>query len=233
MQYNAGPYRVAANAPVDERGAFIFNTYLHLIGAVFAFVLIETALFASGLAWPLAEMMMASRFGWLLTMGLFIGAGYVARNWARNNTTAPMQYAGLGLYVVVEAIVFVPLLAIASYYAPGAITSAGITTVILFGGLTGVVFLTRKDFSFMRGFLGVASLVALGVIVCSLLFGFSLGVFFSGAMCLLAGGYILYYTSEILHNYPTDRHVGAALELFSAVALLFWYVLRIFMSSRR
>jgi len=66
-----------------------------------------------------------------------------------------------------------------------------------------------------------------------MIFGFSLGVWFSGAMVILAGGYILYYTSNVMLHYRTDQYVAAALALFSSVALLFWYVLRIFMSSSR
>jgi len=34
----------------------------------------------------------------------------------------------------------------------------------------------------------------------------------------------------VLHHYPEDRYVSAALSLFSSVALMFWYVLRLFMS---
>jgi len=55
---------------------------------------------------------------------------------------------------------------------------------------------------------------------------------FSVAMIALAGGAILYDTSNVLHHYPQDRHVGAALQLFASVALLFWYVLRLLMSMR-
>jgi FtsH-binding integral membrane protein len=76
-------------------------------------------------------------------------------------------------------------------------------------------------------------MVALGVIVCSLLFGFSLGNVFAGVMVAFAAGYILFHTSQVLHQYPTNAHVGAALALFASVALLFWYVLRIMASSRR
>ena len=43
---------------------------------------------------------------------------------------------------------------------------------------------------------------------------------------------ILYDTSNVLHHFPEDRYVGAALQLFASVALMFWYVLRLFMSSR-
>jgi len=36
----------------------------------------------------------------------------------------------------------------------------------------------------------------------------------------------------VLHHYPEDRYVAAALELFSSVALFFWYILSFFISSR-
>jgi FtsH-binding integral membrane protein len=47
-----------------------------------------------------------------------------------------------------------------------------------------------------------------------------------------AGAAVLYDTSNILHHYPEDRHVAAALGLFSSIALMFWYVLQLFISSR-
>ena len=70
------------------------------------------------------------------------------------------------------------------------------------------------------------------LIASSLIFGFELGTFFSVAMVGLAGASILYDTSNVLHHYPEDRYVGASLELFSSVALMFWYVLRLFMGRR-
>jgi FtsH-binding integral membrane protein len=45
-----------------------------------------------------------------------------------------------------------------------------------------------------------------------------------------AGAAILYDTSNVLLRFPEDRYVAAALELFASVALMFWYVLRLFMS---
>ena len=50
----------------------------------------------------------------------------------------------------------------------------------------------------------------------------------------LMSGWILYDTSNILHHYPTDMHVAAALELFADIALLFWYIIQLVMemSSR-
>ncbi|MCP4602864.1 MAG: hypothetical protein GY847_20500 [Proteobacteria bacterium] len=141
-----------------------------------------------------------------------------------------MQYAGLALYVVAESIIFLPILYMAVYYSsPNVLPTAGMLTLTLFAGLTGTVFITKKDFSFMRAALMIGGFIALGLIVCSILFGFELGTVFSVVMVGLAGGYILYYTSNILHHYRTDQHVAASLALFAAVALMFWYILRLFM----
>jgi FtsH-binding integral membrane protein len=67
----------------------------------------------------------------------------------------------------------------------------------------------------------------LGVIVASLLFGFSLGIFFAGLMIAYAAGAILYNTSNVLHHYRPEQHVAASLALFASVALLFWYVVQL------
>ena len=48
----------------------------------------------------------------------------------------------------------------------------------------------------------------------------------------VAGAAILYDTSNVIHHFPQDRYVAAALTLFASVALIFWYVLRLFMGSR-
>jgi FtsH-binding integral membrane protein len=134
--------------------------------------------------------------------------------------------------VVAEAIIFVPLLMIAQIKAPGAIQSAAIVTMLGFAGLTAIAFISKKDFSFLGAILKWAGLCAILLIVGGVIFGFQLGTFFSVAMVALAGASILYDTSNVLHHFPEDRYVGASLELFASVALMFWYVLRIFISSR-
>jgi FtsH-binding integral membrane protein len=55
---------------------------------------------------------------------------------------------------------------------------------------------------------------------------------FSVAMVVLAAGYMLYQTSQVLAHYHPGQHVAAALALFSSVALMFWYVIRIFLRTR-
>jgi FtsH-binding integral membrane protein len=226
--------RTAAEAAASERSAFIRRTYAHLAGAILLFILLEYVLLQMPFTPKLIDTMLGTRFSWLIVLGLFMGVGYVADRWARSATSPGMQYLGLVLYVVAEAIIFLPLLFVAAFYTKDSsvIASAGLLTLTLFAGLTGTVFITRKDFSFMRGVLTVGSFVALGLIVAAVLFGFRLGTLFSGAMVVLAGGYILYYTSNIMRHYRTDQHVAAALALFAAVALMFWYILRLFMGSR-
>ena len=108
---------------------------------------------------------------------------------------------GPGLYVVAEAIIFTPLLFIASDMDPMIIPIAGLGTLVLFGVMTAVVFITRKDFSFMRSALMFGGFAAMGLIVVAILTGFTLGPIFTIAMIALACGYILYDTSNVLHHY--------------------------------
>ena len=224
----------AADAAREERVAFIRRTYAHLLGAVLAFIGIEAFLFQSGAADLIMRAMPRGNLGWLLVLGGFMAVGWVAQRWAQDRGSISTQYFGLGAYVVAEALIFVPLLWFAARVAgPDTIPAAGVYTALIFTGLTGTVFFTRKDFSFLQPALAIAGMAALGVIVASLLFGFSLGILFGAVMVVFASGYILFYTSKVLHSYPTGAHVAASLALFSAVALLFWYVLRIVSSARR
>jgi FtsH-binding integral membrane protein len=73
----------------------------------------------------------------------------------------------------------------------------------------------------------VGTFAALGVIIASIAFGFSLGAFFCGLMILLMAGYILYQTTVVMKEFPPTAHVSAALMLFSTIATLFWYVLQL------
>lgn len=222
----------AANALPAERARFIRNTYIHLAGAILAFVALEAFLFMSGAAQTIASTMLGGRFSWLIVLGAFMGISFLASWWANSQTSRVMQYLGLALYVVGEAVIFVPMLYIAAYYGGGGdvIAKAGIVTLGLFLGITSVVFLTRSDFSFLGPILAIGGFVALGFIVASILFGFSLGSIFAFVMVAFAGTAILYETSNVLHRYQTNQYVAASLTLFAAIALLFWYILSIFSS---
>jgi FtsH-binding integral membrane protein len=222
----------AASALPEERARFIRKTYLHLAAAILAFVALETFLFASGAAQVIiSTLRLGGSMSWLLVLGAFMGVSYLASNWANSHTSKGMQYAGLGLYVAAQAVIFVPMLFIASVYGGGdVIVKAGIVTLGLFLGITSVVFLTRTDFSFLGPIIAIGGFVALGFIVASILFGFSLGSLFAFVMVAFAGTAILYETSNVMHRYHPTQHVAASLTLFAGIALLFWYILNIFSS---
>jgi hypothetical protein len=228
--YNPTYADAAIYAGASERAVFIRRTYAHLALAVMAFIVVEWMLLQSPIAAPMARAMTGG-FSWLIVLAAFMGVSWLAERWANSETSPGMQYLGLGLFVVAEAVIFLPLLFVAANFSsPDVIPMAGMITGFLFTGLTATVFLTRKDFSWMRSILAIGGFVALGVIAASIIFGFSLGIIFSAIMVLFASAAILYDTSQVLHHYRTNQHVAAALSLFASVALLFWYVLRIVMS---
>jgi FtsH-binding integral membrane protein len=228
---------IVAQASAEQRATFIARTYLHLLGAIILFTVLEIVWFASPVAPAMINLMSAGRFAWLAVLGAFIGVSYLADKWARSSTSIGMQYAGLGLFTVAESILFLPLIAMAWIIGAkgeeGLLSKAVMITLTLFIALTVIVFVTRKDFSFMRGALMLAGFAAFGLIVASVLFGFTLGLFFSYAMIAFACGYILYDTSNVMLHYRTSQHVAAALALFASVMLLFWYVLRVMIDRRR
>ncbi len=230
-EYNIdGTYVPVSERGVDTRAQFITRTYNHLMGSIVLFTLIEFWLFTSGLAESIAAVMMQG--SWLMVLGAFMLVSWAASRVAASSESLPAQYAALGGFVLAWAIIFVPLLMMANNIAPGMITSAALVTLLGFAGLTGVVFSTRKDFSFMNGVLRWGFMLALIAIVSGVVFGFELGMWFSVAMVGFAGVAILRDTSAVLLHFPEDRYVAGALQLFASVALLFWYVLRIFIASR-
>lgn len=234
-EYAYAPTTSAQLADEWARTTFIRRTYTHLALAIGAFAGIEMLVFALIPPEALGNLVGAavSGWNWLFVIGAFMAVSFVANRWAQSSTSLGMQYAGLILYVAAEALIFVPLLFIASRF-PGAIPTAAVMTGIVFGGLTAMVFLTKADFSWLGRYLCLAGFAFMGLIVCSMIFGFSLGMLFAAAGVALAAGYVLYDTSNVLHHYRTNQYVAASLALFSSVAVLFWYVLRIVMemSSR-
>ena len=228
-----------ATLGVSDRVAFLRKTYAHLGVALLAFAAIaggmmrfmpETSLKFS--AWALR-----GRWNWLLVLGLFMLVGYIAERLARSDTSRGLQYVGLAIAVIAEGIILQPVLWLVLLKFGGAgfasiLTQSIIITMAIFVGLTLTVFLTKKDFSFLRGILVVATFGALGVILASMAFGFSLGAVFCGAMILLMAGYILYQTSLVMRDFPPQAHVAASLMLFSTIATLFWYVIQLVASLR-
>lgn len=227
--------RVAADAAVSERVAFIQRTYLHVAGAIVGFALLLAALVNFVPGETMQRIFGAGgRFSWLIVTGVFLGVSYLAHRMADARSPVSMQYLGLALYTVAEALFFWPIIWICTNIPSlhGILPQAVILTLALAGGLTMSVLVTKADFSWMRSALYVAGWVAFGLILVSIFAGFSLGIFFVVAMIALMCGFILYETSNVLHHYSTNQHVGAALAIFSSLATLFWYVIQLLISLR-
>ncbi len=218
-------------ASAAERAAFFRKTYSHVAFAILGFILVEAILLqVVPMDWIL--MMMSGKFVWLFILGLF-WMGSMLTDKLVFHPDRNQQYLGLSIYIFLQAIIFLPMIAIAMFYSGSEmILQAAIITLFMFSGLTAVVFLSNKDFSFLRTAVTVGGFIALGLIVAGAIFGFNLGLWFSVGMVVLASAGILYQTSQIKDQFTTDQYVGAALQLFASIMILFWYVLRILMSRK-
>ncbi len=213
-----------------ERFTFLRKVYTLLFFAIAAFVGLEYLWFQTPVAHHVLTLV--QNVSWLLFMGGFMVVSWLASRIASGNYTTTSKYIGFGIYVAAQSLLFIPLLVIAQHSAGGdVLETAGVMTLLTFAVLTAIVFFTRADLTSWGRYLIWMGVLALGAIVCSAIFGFTLGIGFSVLMAGFAGLAILHDTSMILHHYHDEEYVGAALQLFASVALMFWYILRIL--SRR
>ena len=224
--------QLVAMSTEEQKASFYRKTYMHVALAILAFIFVETALLMVVPA-ELIMGMVSQKYVWLLIIGGFWLASMLAEKWTMASSRS-MQYAGLGFYVLLEAIIFLPMMYIALVYTGSGkvILQAGLITFMLFLGLTGVALTSKRDFSFLRSVLIIGGFISLGLIIAGWIFQFNLGLWFSAGMVFLAGASILYQTNQLKNTYTTEQYVGASLHLFASVMLLFWYVLRILMSRK-
>jgi FtsH-binding integral membrane protein len=227
MQEHMNYATPVSQASVEDRSDFIWKCYAHVVGGILAFAAVLGYLVSSGIAIQIAPAMINN---WLMTMGAFMLVGWGASHFAHRLVSKPAQYAAFAVLVVAEAIIFSPMIIYAYLKDPSIIDSAAGVTVLGCAGLIATAMITRKDFSFLRGMLVWGGMLALAGIVASIIFGFQMGTWFSIAMIGFAGAAVLYDTSNIMLHYPQDRYVAASMALFASIALMFWYVLRLFMS---
>lgn len=227
MSNNVNYLSPVASLAVADRSDFIWKCYAHVVGAIVAFAAIEVYLFQSGIAERIALPMLSN---WWMVLAAFMLAGWGASHVAHRVESKNAQYAAFAAFVVVEALIFAPMLYMAAAMSPDIIDSAAGVTIMGSVGLIAVAMITRKDFSFLRGLLVWGGILALVGIFASLIFGFQMGTWFSVAMIGFAGAAVLYDTSNIMHHYPADKYVAASMGLFASIALMFWYILRLFMS---
>jgi FtsH-binding integral membrane protein len=227
---DAGTGQIVANAAESERAAFIKRTYVHLAGAIAAYAVVVSLFIASGIANAFMGVLAGTPWLWFVVLAAYMGVSMLADNWAHSGVSRERQYMGLGLYIVAFGFLSTIPIARALYMDGSILLHAALITAALVGGLTFTAFSTKVNFSFMGRFLMIGGFVAMGIIIAGAIFGFSLGLWFMGAMIIFAAASVLYSTSNIIHEYHTDQHVAASLSLFSSVGLLFWYVIQFLMA---
>ncbi|MGX9987276.1 Bax inhibitor-1/YccA family protein [Soonwooa purpurea] len=222
---------LVSQASEAEKAEFYKKTYGHVALAILIFIAVESFLI-NIVPEQYIIAMVSGKFLWLFILGAFWLASMLANKWTLSQSRST-QYLGLGFYIVLEALIFLPLIYIAvAYTGLEVIYQAAVLTLALFVGLTAYAFFSKTDFSFLRSIIVIGGFVALGLIVAGAIFGFNLGLWFSVGMVLIASASILYETSKLKDVYATNQYVGASLQLFASIMLLFWYILRILMSRK-
>ncbi len=216
----------AARASVEERMGFVRKVY----ALFFAATLFAVAGVGVGLAYP-PLMMAIIAHPWLSIIALF--GGVIGAQALR--LKPGVNLVALFAFTAFTGVFISPLIAIYTQMNQASIWQAGVLTVGIFGGLTAYVFVSKKDFSFMRGMVTTGLIV---VVLAGLLNVFIVGssAFAFGISCaalLLFSGFVLYDTSNIIRRYPTNEYVAGALDLYLDAFNIFLALLRILNSGRR
>jgi len=143
---------------------------------------------------------------------------------------AGINFIALLAFGALTGMAVAPLVGVVAAKSGALVTQAFMTTAVAFVALTAYTFISRRDFSFLKGFVwvGLISMIVLGL---SNYFFFQsplLALGMSGMGVLLFSAFILYDTSTILRDYPNDEYIAAALTLYLDVFLLFEHILALF-----
>lgn len=216
----------AAEASVEERMGFVRKVY----ALFFAATLFAVGGVALGLSYP-PIMLWIIQHPWLTFFGLM--GGVMGAQALR--LVPGVNFAALFGFTMLTGVIISPVIAIYTRMNPASIWQAGLLTVGIFGGLTAYVFISKKDFSFMRGMLTVGLIVVFLSAVLNLFIvgssAFSFGI--SCAALLLFSGFVLYDTSNIIRRYPVNEYVAGALSLYLDAFNIFMALLRILNAGRR
>lgn len=227
-----------------ERLAFIRKVYALFTGsvvvsAVGAMIALYAGAETSAVAWggvkvpPLVALVAGSPIiTFVATIGIIFGASAV-------RFVRGVNVAALFGMAFLLGIIFAPSLFVAQVYAASGetisaspIRDAFILATAMFGGLTGYVVVSKKDFSFLGSALTMGLFVILGAAILNLFLQSSvLGLAIASVGVILFGGYVLFDTWRILRSNSRDA-VGGAMTLYIDFLNLFLYLLRI-LGSRR
>lgn len=194
----------------------IRNTYL-LLSLTLAFATVAAGVsIALGLPHPGILLTLVGYFGLLFAVHKLQNSG-----WAIPAVFALTGFMGYTLGPIVSRYLGLPNGGEVVMQALGA-------TAVLFVGLSGYALATRKNFSFMGGFLAIGILVAFVAGLAAIFFEIpALSLTVSAAFVLLMSGLILYETSNIIHGGETN-YVLATVTLFVSIFNLFTSLLHLF-----
>lgn len=212
---NAATIRGAA-APGIEINRVLRNTYL-LLGMTLAFSAVMAAV-SMALNLPY--------LGPIVTLVGFFGLLFLVHKtansaWGLLSVFLFTGFLGLNLGPILSL-----YLSLAN--GPMLVTSALGTTALAFVGLSAYALITRKDFSFLSGFLVVGFFVLMGAVLLGLIFdlsAFSMAI--SCGFVLFASAAILWQTSAIIHGGETN-YLLATVTLYVSIYNLFLSLLHIF-----
>lgn len=132
--------------------------------------------------------------------------------------------AGIPVLFAITGLLGLGLAPMLNYYLavnPSIVSTALGGTGVIFLGLSGYALTTRKDFSFMGGFLMVGIVVVLVAALANIFLQMPvMGLVVSGAIVMLMSGLILYQTSSIIHGGETN-YIMAAASLFISLLNMF------------
>jgi FtsH-binding integral membrane protein len=216
----------AAQAGVAERMAFVRKVY----ALFFAATLFAVAGVGAGLMFP--PLMIAIAMHPWITFFVLIGGVYGAQ---AVRLVPVVNLLALFGFTTLTGLIISPAIAIYTRLNPASILQAGVLTVGIFGGLTAYVFISKKDFSFMRGMV-MTGLIVVFLAAALNLFIVGSSAFAFGISCaalLLFSGFVLYDTSNIIRRYPVNEYVAGALSLYLDAFNIFLALLRILNAGRR
>lgn len=213
--------RTAAEVGVAERMGFIRKVYaLFFTGVLCAVGANLFAIFIAGkaLLLPIAQHPIIT---FLVLIGATFGVSAVRK-------TPVVNLIAYYAFTALLGVVVAPLMAFVLLKNPTSILQAGFLTTAIFGGLTAYVFISKKDFSFMRGFLVTGLMIVLAGVVVNLFFAAGVVSFVVSVLSLvLFSGFVLYDTSNIIHRYSTDEYIAGAMDLFLDAFNIFIALIRL------
>lgn len=215
-------YGVVASASERERAEFVRSVY-----RVFLLSLGVTVLTGWLTAQPAVLPAVLPMLGGVVLLGFVAGLAM-----AFASRVPGVNLALLLVYSAFQGAVVGPVLVLVERTTPGVGANAAVLTLAIFGALTGYTLISRRDFSYLGGFL-FAALIGLVVSGFVLLFlqAPALGLLYSYAGAVIFCGYILYDTSQIMHRLRPEESVSGAIALYLDLVNLFWFILRILRSN--